>query len=46
MFAQAQEYPDMKDWLNHHKDRISTKELWDVEAQHALMFADLKKWLE
>ena len=45
-FARAQEYPDMKDWLNEHKDRLSTKELWNVEAQHALTFADLKKWLE
>jgi len=36
----------MKDWLNQHKDRLSTKELWNVEAQHTLTFADLKKWLE
>jgi len=36
----------MKDWLNQHKDRLSTKELWNVEAQHTLMFSDLKKWLE
>jgi hypothetical protein len=36
----------MKDWLNQHKDRLSTKDLWSVEAQHTLTFADLKKWLE
>ena len=45
-FLRAQEYPVMKDWLNQHKDRLSTKELWNVEAQHTLTFADLKKWLE
>jgi hypothetical protein len=45
-FLRAQEYPVMKDWLNQHKDRLSTKDLWSVEAQHTLTFADLKKWLE
>jgi hypothetical protein len=45
MFSQAQEYPDMKDWLNQHKDRLSTKELWN-EDNRTLTFADLKKWLE
>jgi hypothetical protein len=46
MFLRAQEYPDMKDWLNQHKDRLSTKELWNVNAERTLTFADLKKWLE
>jgi hypothetical protein len=45
-FLRAQEYPVMKDWLNQHKDRLSTNDLWSVEAQHTLTFADLKKWLE
>ena len=36
----------MKDWLNQHKDRLSTKELWNLDANHTLTFADLKKWLE
>ena len=35
----------MKDWLNQHKDRLSTKELWN-ENNSTLTFADLKKWLE
>lgn len=46
LFSRAQEYPDMKDWLNQHKDRLSTKDLWDVDANRTLTFADLKKWLE
>jgi hypothetical protein len=45
-FSRAQEYPVMKDWLNQHKDRLSTKELWNVDAKRTLTFADLKKWLE
>jgi hypothetical protein len=45
-FTRAQEYPAMKDWLNEHKDRLSTKELWNVEPQHTLGFSDLKRWLE
>jgi hypothetical protein len=36
----------MKDWLNQHKDRLSTKELWSEDANHTLTFSDLKKWLE
>ena len=36
----------MKDWLNQHKDRLSTKELWDEDAKHSLTFSDLKQWLE
>ena len=36
----------MKDWLNQHKDRLSTKELWNVNAERTLTFADLKRWLE
>jgi hypothetical protein len=46
LLTRAQEYPDMKDWLNEHKDRLSTKELWNVDAKRVLTFADLKKWLE
>jgi hypothetical protein len=45
-FSRAQEYPVMKDWLNQHKDRLSTKELWNVDAKRTLTIADLKKWLE
>jgi len=45
LFSRAQEYPVMKDWLNQHKDRLSTKELWN-ENSRTLTFADLKKWLE
>ena len=45
-FSHAQEYPVMKDWLNQHKDRLSTKELWNLDGNHTLTFADLKKWLE
>ena len=36
----------MKDWLNQHKDQLSTKELWNLDANCTLTFADLKKWLE
>jgi hypothetical protein len=46
MFSRAQEYPDMKDWLNEHEDQLSTKELWNVNAERSLTFVDLKKWLE
>ena len=46
MFLWAQEYPDMKDWLNQHKDQLSTKELWGEDAKHTLTFSDLKQWLE
>jgi hypothetical protein len=46
MFSRAQEYPVRKDWLNQHKDRLSSKELWDGDANRTLTFADLKKWLE
>ena len=46
MFSRAQEYPDMKDWLNQHKDRLSAKELWSGDAKCNLTFADLNKWLE
>jgi hypothetical protein len=45
LFLRAQEYPIMKDWLNQHKDRLSTKELWNEDSR-TLTFADLKKWLE
>ena len=46
LFSRAQEYPDMKDWLNQHEDQLSTKELWNVDAKHTPTFSDLKKWLE
>jgi len=36
----------MKDWLNEHKDCLSTKELWKIELKRALTFPDLKKWLD
>ena len=44
LFSRAQEYPNMKDWLNQHKDRLSTTDLWNVDAKRTLTFADLKKW--
>jgi hypothetical protein len=46
LFSQAQEYPDMKDWLNDHKDRLSTKELWKIDSKQAITFPDLKRWLD
>jgi len=46
LFSQAQEYQIMKDWLDQHKDRVSTKELWNLDSKHTIKFADLKKWLE
>jgi len=46
LFLEAQNYPDMKDWLNTHPDRLSTKELWkSVEVKQPITFRDLKKWL-
>ena len=32
LFSKAQEYPEMKDWLNQHKDRLSTQELWNEQG--------------
>jgi hypothetical protein len=46
ILLRAQEYPDMKDWLNQHKDRLSTKELWKEDVKRTLTFADLKRWLD
>lgn len=46
LLSRAQEYPDMKDWLNQHKDRMSTKELWDIDSNRPITFPDLKKWLD
>jgi len=46
LFSQGQEYRVMKDWLNQHKDRVSTKELWNLDSKRTITFADLKKWLE
>jgi hypothetical protein len=46
LFTRAQEYPDMKDWLNTHKDRLPTKELWNLASKRAPTFPDLKKWLD
>jgi hypothetical protein len=46
LFSRAQEYPDMKDWLNNHRDRLPTKELWKLDAKRAITFSDLKKWLD
>ena len=46
IFLRAQEYPEMKDWLNQHKDRLSTKELWKEDSKRTLTFTDLKRWLE
>ena len=45
LFTRAQEFPVMKDWLNQHKDWLSTKELWNEDSR-TITFADLKKWLE
>jgi hypothetical protein len=46
LFSKAQEYPEMKDWLNQHKDRLSTQELWNEDSKCTLTFTDLKRWLE
>ena len=46
LLTRAQEYPDMEDWMNEHKDRLSNKELWNLDAKLTLTFADLKKWLD
>ena len=46
LFLQAQEYPDMKDWLNQHKDCLSTEDLWNEDSTRTLTFTDLKRWLE
>ena len=46
LFSKAQEYPEMKDWLNQHKDWLSTQELWNEDSKHTLTFTDLKRWLE
>jgi len=32
LLSRAQEYPDMKDWLDQHEDRMSTKELWNIDS--------------
>ena len=45
LLSRAQEYPEMKDWLNQHKDQMSTKELWNTNSNRPLTFPDLKKWL-
>jgi len=46
LLSRAQEYPDMKDWLDQHKDRMSTKELWNIDSNRPITFPDLKKWLD
>lgn len=44
-FIRAQEWPDMKDWLNTHPERKPNKELWGHEARKAYSFVDLKAWI-
>ena len=46
LFGQAQEYPSMKDWLNSHPDKLSTKKLWGFDSKKAILFVDLKNWLD
>ena len=46
LFLRAQEYPDMRDWLNEEVDCLSTEELWEIKGSRTLGFPDLKKWLE
>jgi len=36
----------MKDWLDQHKDCMSTKELWNTDSSRPITFPDLKKWLD
>lgn len=44
--SRAQEYPNMKDWLNQHEDCMSTTELWSIDSNQSITFSDLKKWLD
>ena len=30
LFLRAQEYPDMKDWLDEYEDCLSTEDLWGI----------------
>ena len=46
LLSRAQDYPDMKDWLDQHKDRMSTKELWNTDSSRPITFPDLKNWLD
>ena len=46
LFLRAQEYPDMKDWLDEYEDCLSTEDLWGIKTTRALGFPDLKRWLE
>jgi len=45
-FLQAEEYPDMRDWLNEEEDFLAAEDLWDMRGSQVLGFPDLKKWLD
>ncbi|EDR02990.1 uncharacterized protein LACBIDRAFT_307791 [Laccaria bicolor S238N-H82] len=45
-FLRAEEYPDMRDWLNEEEDCLATEDLWDLRSSRVLSFPDLKKWLD
>jgi len=45
-FLQAEEYPDMQDWLNEEEDCLAIEDLWDMRGSRVLGFPDLKKWLD
>jgi hypothetical protein len=46
LFLRAQEYPEMRDWLDEYGDCTSTEDLWGIKTNRVLGFPDLKKWLE
>lgn len=45
-FLRAEEYPDMRDWLNEEEDCLATEDLWELRGSRVLGFPDLKKWLD
>lgn len=46
LFLQAALYPDMTAWLDRHKDRLPSQELWGDVAKRAITFVDLRRWLK
>lgn len=45
-FLRAEEYPDMRDWLNEEEDCLSTEDLWELRGSRVPSFPDLKNWLD
>jgi hypothetical protein len=45
-FLRAEEYPDMRYWLNEEEDCLDTEELWSMRGSRVLGFPDLRKWLD